>query len=496
MTFDWFRIALAVLLLGAADGALSQAATPTPAAVLVDAAAAVPTADKSGEEKKAADAAKTQSDEARKAQAEQKAKAEAEAPAKAKADAEAFAKTQTEDASKKCQGSRDKDGKPCQSPTVGKMYPPTSQLTTWPMRIFVTASIPEGVVPTLAVVLGHAIPRSADNATQDIESGQCGKLPAVHVARNQLWSGGANVDGQTSERAGTWLLFDVSKCSLPGIGSMSRAHLVLKWTGDGKPCTNCTLVSSVETSLGSATCAVIYSILMLAAFTGIIVVILKISKCSIVGFFLTDARLSLSMVQMAMWTYTVGFVVLFDLFVRLDAASIPGSLIVLMTSSLLTAGMSSTIVGAAKTSTPTSPLTADEEKKLNDSNTPEDEKLKLRKKQQDFKSAQADGKPVLALPGNVNPPKSDQADPESRQIRIRLLELFTLPEDPTDGSKLSLSRVQMLFWTVVIIVMFISKSLLSPELWEVPWTLVALMGVSQLGYLAGKYGYAPPATKG
>lgn len=496
MTFDWFRIAFAVLLLGAADGALSQAATPPPAAPVVDASPAATTADKSGEEKKAGDAAKTQSEEARKAQAEQKAKAEAEAVAKAKADAEALAKTQAEEASKKCQGGRDKDGKPCQSPTVGKMYPPTSQLTTWPMRIFVTASIPEGAVPTLAIMLGHALPRSADNATQDIESGQCGKLPAVHVARNQLWSGGANVDGQASERAGTWLLFDVSKCSLPGIWSMSSAHLVLKWTGDGKPCTNCTLVSSVETSLGSATYAGFYSILMLVVFTIIIVVILKISKYSIVGFFLTDGRLSLSMVQMAMWTYTVGFVVLFDLFVRLDAVSIPGSLIVLMTSSLLTAGVSSTIVGAAKASTPASPLTADEEKKLNDPNTPKDEKDKLLKKQDDFKAAQANAASVLALPSTSNPPKSGQPVPQSRPIHTRLLELFTLPEDPTDGSKLSLSRVQMLFWTVVIIVMFISKSLLSPELWEVPWTLVALMGVSQLGYLAGKYGYAPPATKG
>jgi hypothetical protein len=44
----------------------------------------------------------------------------------------------------------------------------------------------------------------------------------------------------------------------------------------------------------------------------------------------------------------------------------------------------------------------------------------------------------------------------------------------------------MVFWTVLLIVLFISKSILEGAIWDVPWALVALMGFSQTGYLAPK----------
>jgi len=51
---------------------------------------------------------------------------------------------------------------------------------------------------------------------------------------------------------------------------------------------------------------------------------------------------------------------------------------------------------------------------------------------------------------------------------------------------LSLSKAQMLFWTILLLVIFVSKSILDGAIWEVPWPLVALMGFSQAGYLAPK----------
>ena len=44
----------------------------------------------------------------------------------------------------------------------------------------------------------------------------------------------------------------------------------------------------------------------------------------------------------------------------------------------------------------------------------------------------------------------------------------------------------MFFWTVLLIVLFVSKSVLDGAIWNVPWALVALLGFSQAGYLAPK----------
>jgi hypothetical protein len=65
---------------------------------------------------------------------------------------------------------------------------------------------------------------------------------------------------------------------------------------------------------------------------------------------------------------------------------------------------------------------------------------------------------------------------------VDLLRAFT----PGQVPKLSLAKAQMLFWTLLIIVIFLSKSILNGAIWDVPWPLVALMGFSQAGYLAPK----------
>ncbi len=49
--------------------------------------------------------------------------------------------------------------------------------------------------------------------------------------------------------------------------------------------------------------------------------------------------------------------------------------------------------------------------------------------------------------------------------------------------RLSVPQAQMLMWTIVSVVLFVVKSYVAGELWEVPWELVALMGISQAAYL-------------
>jgi len=59
---------------------------------------------------------------------------------------------------------------------------------------------------------------------------------------------------------------------------------------------------------------------------------------------------------------------------------------------------------------------------------------------------------------------------------------------------LSVPKAQMLFWTGIILILFVAKSILTGELWDVPWEMVTLTGVSQAGYISDKALQAKPAS--
>ena len=62
--------------------------------------------------------------------------------------------------------------------------------------------------------------------------------------------------------------------------------------------------------------------------------------------------------------------------------------------------------------------------------------------------------------------------------------------------ELSLAKAQMLFWTVLLLGLFVTKSILEGAIWEVPWPLVFLMGFSQAGHLAPKLAEGSAPTRG
>jgi hypothetical protein len=143
-----------------------------------------------------------------------------------------------------------------------------------------------------------------------------------------------------------------------------------------------------------------------------------------------DGHLSLAQTQVACWTVVVGGVVLGYGLVRLEVPAIPPSLLVLMGASLATGGIAY------------------------------------------FRDAQKQHAAVAA-----------GAAPAARPMALAdLVRIFT----PGQAPELSLAKAQMLFWTVLLLVLFVSKSILDGVVWEVPWALVALMGFSQAGYLAPK----------
>src|SRR5574340_362538 len=143
-----------------------------------------------------------------------------------------------------------------------------------------------------------------------------------------------------------------------------------------------------------------------------------------------DGHLSLAQTQIACWTVAVGSVVLGYGFIKLEIPTVPTSLLALMGASLTTGGIAFF----------------------------QDEK----KQQTAITAGVAATQRTLAL-GDL----------------IRVFPAGQAPE-------LSLAKAQMLFWTVLLLVLFLSKSILDGTIWEVPWGLVALMGFSQAGYLVPK----------
>jgi len=84
----------------------------------------------------------------------------------------------------------------------------------------------------------------------------------------------------------------------------------------------------------------------------------------------------------------------------------------------------------------------------------------------------------------------DGVPPEPNRDSPHLSDLISSYSPIFKDVRLSVPKAQMVFWTGIILVLFIAKSLLIGELWEVPWEMVALTGVSQAGYIGDK------ATKG
>jgi len=191
-----------------------------------------------------------------------------------------------------------------------------------------------------------------------------------------------------------------------------------------------------EIVLGNALGGFIWTSLIIIVFLLIVCWLAKRIGEHIIEFiYLSNKRVSLSLFQMAFWTIAVGFMVMWYGFMRLRVPHIPDTLIWLMGFSVGTSG-----VGHFQAHL----LQKGQKRK---------EQLKNNKNEEQ----------------NLNPG------------RAKLGSMLTLNVDGDDF--LSLAKVQLLFWTVITLILFITKSYLDGQLWDVPYQLVLLMGVSQAGFL-------------
>jgi hypothetical protein len=244
------------------------------------------------------------------------------------------------------------------------------------------------------------------------------------VASGQEWV--EQVGGVSVRRTGTLLLFDLGDLDF-GYKAMMRVMPVVTWTEGGA---ERSVVAPDEVNLGNIVATIGWTALTVGAALLLVVFLCRRAQSSSLRLLTgVDGNLSLAQTQVACWTVAVGSVTLGYGMVRLDVPEIPTSLVVLMGASLATGGV-----------------------------------------------------------GYFQDAKKHHAAVASGAARDRAPELGDLLRIFTTGqaADLSLAKTQMLFWTFLLLVLFIAKSILDGVIWDVPWPLVALMGFSQAGYLAPK----------
>ncbi len=247
---------------------------------------------------------------------------------------------------------------------------------------------------------------------------------AAFVITNYKWRIPDDENGRFLE--GTLLVFNMDKNIVPWYRTGITVTPFLEWTPRrGGPLQRST--TSGEIYLGNALGAHIWTFATLAL---LMAGIWMVAGNPVELMRAANGRLSLSQTQMAVWTAAIGGIVYSFGLTKLSVPDIPASLIALM-------GLSAGTTAAS----------------------------------------------ILGPKGDSH--EDDKPLPKDR-IPASFKHLFTNPlQDGSDGPVL-LERAQMSIWTVLMLILFLYKSLHEGIIWEVPWEMVALTGISQASYIVPK----------
>jgi len=224
------------------------------------------------------------------------------------------------------------------------------------------------------------------------------------------------------ESKGTLLLFSLRQYSFQSYEILRQVKPILIWDNPEDPEESHQAVGS-PTNIGNDIPFLIFILIIIGFCVSVIAIWSKRANKSALDLLLgNDGYLSLSRTQVAAWTIVVGGVVFGFGLLMLKVPEIPESLIALMGFSLATGGIKY--------------YTGSKNK-----------------------------------PGNVKP-------------EFSLANLICEGDPDSNMPRTSLPKAQMLFWTVLMLYLFIIKSITDGKLWEVPWEMVALMGMSQAAYLS------------
>jgi hypothetical protein len=323
-----------------------------------------------------------------------------------------------------------------------QLFVPDGQLLSRPIQIYISSTnLNRSMNPVLRLV-GFYPPHRAGSSDTNVWN-------PFFVAGGQSWT--ENVSGQTVSREGTFLLFDLNDYPLAGYKSTTRVMPILTWNWAGTDdATSMTTVVGNPVYLGKRWMAAGWTFIAVGTLVAIIYCLCNIKTAErkhlkgvmslISG---PDNYLSLWRTQLVAWTLAVGSMVFFFGVIQLQVPRIPDSLVALMGMSVATGGLSA-IAARSK------------------------------QKYQDDTAESTEGPEK-----NHKPEFSDLISSYNQDLKVVVL---------------SVPKAQMLFWTGIILILFVAKSILTGELWDVPWEMVTLTGVSQAGYVSDKALQAKPAS--
>lgn len=248
------------------------------------------------------------------------------------------------------------------------------------------------------------------------------KSPDI-VARDQQYEREPN-----EPKTGTLMVFKLDDFHIPWYQPGVRVLPVLYYGKDEA------IVADREVYVAHRSGAIIFTIMVIAAILAILNVLSKKDERYLFGLLSTaDGRMSISLTQVFIWTVAIGASVLIFAVTRLQVPNIPESLWILMGLSVTTG-----VVSHFQT-----------------------DSLQREQRKRD-----------------KGPDKKEPSKPSLRQLLM-----VKLPSGDEDAD---LSRAQLLFWTIVTVIIFLYKSYTTGYLWDVPPALLILMGISQTGYVSRK----------
>lgn len=311
-----------------------------------------------------------------------------------------------------------------------RVFMPDGQIKSHLLRVFVTKDFTQEDAPKLILSAGRLVLKELpDWAEKPIEP--------RHISRFQHRT--ELLDGVDIGPTGTLLIFDLRNIDFPWFKACMRVTPAIKW---GNPPS--IAVGEQPVYIGNLKGAMLWTGLIILVPLTLICAFayrteLKLGKEAsgkeVIGKGMQnlmrllarpDGRMSLSKTQAAIWTSCVGAMVFCFGITRLKPPAIPETLVALMGLSL-----------ATRIGTYT--------KEVKDAEDPQRQGEMLPKEKPRWRHLIDGGK---------------QNDPA-----------------------LAITRAQMFFWTILTVCLFCVKSLLDGGLWEVPWQLVALMGISQVTYM-------------
>lgn len=241
------------------------------------------------------------------------------------------------------------------------------------------------------------------------------------------------------------LLFDLTEYPLASYKSTARVTPILTWNGsDADDSASLTTVVGNAVYLGKRWMAAGWTFIAVGALVGIICLHchIKVTEKSRLGSIMSlmagpDNYLSLWRTQLVAWTLAVGSMVFFFGVIQLQVPQIPDSLVALMGMSVATGGLSAI-------------------------------------------AARSNGKSQVT--------NTDSIEGPDKNCKPEFSDLISSYNADLKVVVLSVPKAQMLFWTglILILILFVAKSVLTGELWDAPWEMVALTGVSQTGYVSDK----------